>query len=502
MKVLKFIFITSFFIAMFCTLPSPGQTKSDSLRFRINAAKNDTEQVKYMVMLADELRSVDPDSSVYFATKALAISQKAGWQTGIADAENNLGMNCFLRSEYKDGLKHFYDALEILQRVFPPNGGERGASVMANIALLLTDQGNYAKALEYHLSALKTFENLSNKEAVSRSYMAIGLIYDNQGDVEKALDYYQKALKLKVELKDEGGIAYAKTSLGNIYWELADNSTALNYYNQALSIIKNGGSKLPLGTLYGNIANIYKAKAYSGTDSVGFRHKFYSKALCYYSLAEKCFNEIGNKYFLSTTYFNIGELHFMKHEYKTAQKFITSSIELAKEVQDLDGMADSYKKLSQTDSALGNNEAALEDYKTYVSLRDSINNEEGIKKQTQLEMQFEFDKKQTADSVRVAEEKKVSAAELETEKNQSYTLYGGLALVLIFAAFMYNRFSITRKQKKIIENQKNIVEEQKKLVEEKQREVLDSINYARRIQMALIPNEKIILNALKKSKKG
>ncbi|HYG53442.1 MAG TPA: hypothetical protein VD905_21285 [Flavobacteriales bacterium] len=59
---------------------------------------------------------------------------------------------------------------------------------------------------------------------------------------------------------------------------------------------------------------------------------------------------------------------------------------------------------------------------------------------------------------------------------------------------MYNRFRVTRKQK-------HVIEEQKGLVELKQKEVMDSIHYAKRIQQALLPTEKSVTKKLKDLKK-
>jgi hypothetical protein len=63
--------------------------------------------------------------------------------------------------------------------------------------------------------------------------------------------------------------------------------------------------------------------------------------------------------------------------------------------------------------------------------------------------------------------------------------------VLLFAGFIFRSLRITRKQKQIIEQQKH-------LVEEKQKEILDSIHYARRIQTALLPTDKYIEKSLKR----
>jgi len=148
-------------------------------------------------------------------------------------------------------------------------------------------------------------------------------------------------------------------------------------------------------------------------------------------------------------------------------------------------------------------------FELYVKMRDSINNGQTRKAAIKSQLKYEFDKKALADSIRAMDEKKIKdakiqegVAKLKQEQTMRYALYGGLALVIIFSVFIYNRFTVTRKQKDIIEMQKHVVEEQKELVEEKQKEILDSIKYAKRIQRALIPSEKYIGNALKRLMKN
>ena len=55
---------------------------------------------------------------------------------------------------------------------------------------------------------------------------------------------------------------------------------------------------------------------------------------------------------------------------------------------------------------------------------------------------------------------------------------------------MVQRLRLTNKQKKIIEQQKHVIEE-------KQKEMLDSIHYAKRIQRALLTSEKYIHRKMK-----
>jgi serine phosphatase RsbU (regulator of sigma subunit) len=58
---------------------------------------------------------------------------------------------------------------------------------------------------------------------------------------------------------------------------------------------------------------------------------------------------------------------------------------------------------------------------------------------------------------------------------------------------------VAEEQRKIAEDQKQVVEEQKKLVEEKNHEILSSIEYAKRIQTAILPPPRMVREFFKNS---
>jgi len=70
---------------------------------------------------------------------------------------------------------------------------------------------------------------------------------------------------------------------------------------------------------------------------------------------------------------------------------------------------------------------------------------------------------------------------------------------LVYTIFLYIQLERTRKQKKIIQYQKKVVEEQKQLVEEKNRQITESIEYALRIQTAILPPNRIVKKYLENS---
>ena len=157
---------------------------------------------------------------------------------------------------------------------------------------------------------------------------------------------------------------------------------------------------------------------------------------------------------------------------------------------------------------MGNYAAAIENYQLYVSMNDSVRNQNTKKAAITSQLKYEYEKQAAADSVAHAKESEIKnvelkrqSAEIRAKKNQQYALFGGLFLVILFSVFMFNRWKVTQKQKEIIESQKLKVESQKKLVEEKQSEILDSIRYAKRIQLAQIPSEKQVAKNLERLKK-
>ncbi len=75
------------------------------------------------------------------------------------------------------------------------------------------------------------------------------------------------------------------------------------------------------------------------------------------------------------------------------------------------------------------------------------------------------------------------------------TLFFGTIFMIFSFAGMRTRYELTKEnffKSSKIESSMRIIEKQKHEVEEKQKEILDSIHYAKRIQNALITNEKYI----------
>src|SRR6185312_13719873 len=182
----------------------------------------------------------------------------------------------------------------------------------------------------------------------------------------------------------------------------------------------------------------------------------------------------------------------MQKKYNEAMAYTDKAMVLANELGSKLILKSCYEGKALLDTALGNYASAYTNYKKYIVYRDSLVNEDNTKKIVSEQMKYEFDKKQ-AEEKAIQEKKDVeNEAVAKRQSIITWAVSIGLLLVIIFSGLLFSRFKVTQQQKQIIE-------EQKELVEEKNKEVLDSITYAKRLQDAILPPISVIQKYLPES---
>lgn len=417
---------------------------------------------------------------------------------------NNFGYLCMQKGVTQSAYQYYYKALDIYKEI----NNKQGIAVESiNLGYLYRQDGNITKAIESYHKALKIQIEINDKLGVATSYNNIGFIFDNQDEPVKALEYYNKALDCYLSIKNKDGIANTCLNIAYIYKAYGDplckdskkecqtfaNKIAISYLNKSAKIYEEINDKIGLANslnLLGGIYDVYGDPECA--DSQECLKSSSKKALAYYEKALTLRIEANNLAGISLSYGSLAEYMFQRGDLNLALDYGTKSMNSAKELGSPEKIQEAafilkriYEKQKQFQKSLGM-------YELYIQMRDTIENEETKKSVLKKGFQIEYEKKATADSVRVSEEKKVTNAQLKQEKTQRFALYGGILLVGLFGVFMFNRFKITKKQNHLIQLQKTELQKQKELVEEHQKETLDSIHYAKRIQTALIANSDFI----------
>ena len=481
----KLIIISSLFLTpLLWRLSGPNafaQNKNvDSLQILLKKDKEDTNKINHANNLCREYINIGLyDTALHFSNYVLQLSQQLKFKKGIANSYNNIGIVYMYQGNYPRALDYYFDALKIDEEIGNKNGI---AKRLGNIGVVYYKQGNYHKALDCYFKTLKAFEELGDKNKFALTLGNIGNIYFDQGDFAKALEYYFKALKIDEELGDKNKIASQLGNIGIVYRNQGNYSKALDYFFKGLKIFEELRNKNHVAASLGNIGLVY------------WNQGNYPKALDYYFKALKMAEELGEKNAIAADLGNLGSLYTRTGKFKEAENYLRRAIAMDDSIGAMDFLRINEERLSQLFDTTGRHKEALIHYKKAIAIKDTIFSQENKKELVRKEMKYEFDKKEAI--TKAENEKQQAIAEEKNRRQKIITLSValGLLLVLIFAGFVFRSLRITRKQKNIIELQKNevsqqkgIVEKQKRLVEEHQKEIIDSITYAKRLQEAILP---------------
>ncbi len=390
----------------------------DSLLLELTKAKEDTGKVKLLNNLSYNYPYINPDEGLKYGKQSLELSEKIKWARGIAGAHSSIGANYANKADYANALNHEYKALKIYEQL---NDRAGQAGLLRNIGIVLHASKNQNKALEYDLKALSIFRELNDKTDMAIMYGNIANVYYSLKDKEKVIEYDFKALHLYEELNNAEGTARVVGNIANFYAEEGDFSKAMVYYFDALRKETALGNKNGVTRNMGNIGETYLDiyKDNSGT------------------IKPDSLIPAGKPANL-----------------QKALKFLTATISNARELKQTEYYLAFGEVLSEAYMLSGNNKDALSIYRDYIAVRDSVYDVEKINEAARKELDYEYGKRE--DSIKY--EQRLTGVKLVAEKklrNRQKLFFSiGMALVLVFSRFMYRRWRITQRQKKIIEKEK------------------------------------------------
>jgi tetratricopeptide (TPR) repeat protein len=186
--------------------------------------------------------------------------------------------------------------------------------------------------------------------------------------------------------------------------------------------------------------------------------------------------------------------HYRQGQLKNAVVYTVEGIKIAEELVHPKLLKNLHEISYLIYEKLGNYRESHEHFKKFKLYEDSLVNITNKEAALKGQMQYEFDKKELLLKSENERYSLLQKQEISRQRWIIFTVIGGFLITVIFSLFLFSRFKIIKRQKKIIEHQKEIVEE-------KQKEVLDSIQYAKRIQQSLLPNERFISRILKDLRK-
>ncbi len=316
-------------------------------------------------------------------------------------------------------------------------------------------------ALKNLLDALKWFTDNEGEHGHAKALYLKGNIYESFGDYEKALGYCLKSQKLSSDIKDKETEAEAASQLGLIYTRLSNYSKALEYYEIGLKIREELKDENAVASSL-NRMGMLKRLTKKHEESLGYYFKSLyirrknkqdtsipwtllgiastyedlgknAEALDYYQ--QGIFG--GDRRCALQCMMGTGRIFSLMGESVKAEGKLEESLRIAKDLKALSLVAEAYSALAKHYESTGNAEKALLNYKLFQKTRESVQSEEAQSRFRNIEISHAIEK---------SEQEKEIYRLRHVELKEAYDI-----------------------------------------IEEINKDITASINYAKRIQLAMLP---------------
>lgn len=469
MKELKYIFLIILFFV--CGTITPGSY--DEIRKVLLTGSIPLQERKTAVYeLGEKLSNTDAERTLLLCDSLL-------------DSDNNKNSEfkewiklmkcyCLRKSNYKKGV------FELLKSIDTGTDKEFKMYVEGLLGRYFLVTSDYNSALGYFQNNLIYHTDV--KPDLKKQAQVIGSIsncYRRMKMFEQTLHFSLKAIEIATQTKDPLNIYEANNALALYYLDVNEFLKADSIYDH-ISGLDIKQSKKSAMAFYNNRAEI-KIRLQKPAEAEVF--------------AEKCFkiaSEERDTFWIMIALVSKGNIGAQRSNYAMAINSCKTAFEYSKKTKSLIWQKNACMCLYENYYNSKKYKEAIDYFVIGNALGDSILSERNKKEMTRKEFQFEYQLKATADSIKQVEGNKVKDLQIKAQESQlkqekivRISLFVVAFLILAFAVFIYNRFKITQKQKLIIENQKSELEV-------KQKEILDSIHYAKRIQTSLLPSVKYI----------
>jgi len=465
----------------------------DSLKQLLKTPKNDSNLSYLLDVLAKEYAEAVTDSSIRYAQLSLDVARKIKLVQYQVDALNTLGIATRKKGAYREALRMHQEALDLIRK--HKIEGYYLNSVYTALCLTHTEQGNFTAALEYGFKSLHIAE--MEKDTLNQAITSTNIanIYFNIKQYPKALFHYKKALLLATQAGNLYGQGLLTGNIGSVYYEAENLDSAKLFYDRSLTIAKQVHDVFGEGYNYQNIGSYYQKKGMN------------KEALAYFEKGEKIFLENGMDPDLGVAYYNMATSYLDLKNYALSKQYAEKSLALAEKINSYPQRQSAHLALKNVNEKLNNVSAAYYHYQQYVAARDSIFNQENRKAHFKAELEYEYTKKHDVDSLNQVVATRLQQEQLhqeqlrtQTQRKFTYAAMASCALLLVLLIFIFKGYRDKKIANQIISEQKLQTELQKTIIEEKQKEILDSIHYAKRIQESLLPSEKYLTRVLEKIK--
>ena len=459
-QVYLFLTITFLFVSNLISQNS----KLDSLLNSFAQEKTDTLKAKTAYRLASFYISKGQIDSAYtYAAKSKTLSKQSDFLYGLAVSSNFIGQVYSYKGLSDSAIHYFKTAMNYYEQMKDVG---RVAGMLNNLGIAYKNKGNLEMALEHYFRSLKVKEQLQDSFGMANAYHNIAELYGEINDTANSIRYFKQALDIRRKIKDESGVGASLVTMGIYFKNNRQPEKAKEFFNEALKIAESLQEEESIA-----IASYNLGRLNYNEGKIKESEKLFNTSL---ALSRKNNDPKGVILCLEA----LGAIRMKENNSLPAIALFEEAYSICKEFDAYDLLGDVTNSLSEAYEKKGDYKKALSYSKISKIISDSIFNENNVRKFTSEALKYEHEKEKLL--VQKELEKKEALTKAESFK-KNLIISVSILFLLVVSYFSYSLF------KKLEENKR-----QKLIIEEQQKEMIASINYAKRIQYALLANKDLL----------
>jgi len=360
--------------------------KADSLIRSLGSMTKDTQYVRFLNLIAEELSDKNADRSLEFAKQAFDLSLQLKFIRGKGISLNNMGWAYYRK-------------------------------------------GDYSKGFDFALQALRINDSIVNLPQLAISYRNVGAIYNSQAKYKESMDYFRKEMYIHQQLNNQPGIG---RSLNNISFSAHRGKfrdSALIYAHRALEHNSKLSDKYLMAFCLRTLGDIYME---DGTTD---------RAIDYFSASVTAARAAKSNFIIETALYRLGKAYQQKKQWRTSITHFEEAVKVAEELGAKGEQSTIYKLLAQSYAALGDFEKAFRAQSAHVTLNDTLFEERSRARFAQMQVVFETEKKQTEINL-LKKEDEIQKEKIRDQRQYTFLLLivVGLVMALWLVAWRRNQF--------------------------------------------------------------
>lgn len=493
-----------------------NQNSVESLEQRMISAQGE-EQILLMIELGTALIDTDQDKALELGLKAAFLSKRMGNQLQEGNAILLMGRASLAAEQPENAIRYFNRALNHFEK----NGQKfYQAHALRGIADVYSNELNYSLAISYLTDALAIARNINSaplsldihqklgdigismnnysdayaefssmlkildeQDVLSVSQLQLkayahrqmGFIYRNMGSFNQSLGAYRKASDVELKLGDRPMEIADKQNIAYSFYLMQEYDSSLVYYNQALAFYRLQKDSVSIIAVLLGVGDVF------------FEKEQYRQAVANYNRSYEIAVTLNRVQDQVTSLVNISRCFNAFGDFPSSQEYLSKALAIAKREGLTNSAADVYRYLSELNELEGKYSQALDFYKLWAELRDSIYSEQSGQKMARMQILYEITQKERENEI-LRQHNEIGELQL-TKTRYQRMVFIVLALFLFALLVLFGFFYRSKKKefKKQKETEQRITEMNKAL----ERRMISEIKKQEKQQLLLAQKSKL-----------